>query len=435
MAIDVPKRLQVSYENTNSIKSMKIEKITFNSRKGEILSARIDLPLGVEPVACALFAHCFTCGKSMKAMRHISRALVEQGIAVFRFDFTGLGESEGDFADTTFSSNIADLVDAAGYMSQRYAAPRIIIGHSLGGAAVLQAAAQIDSVVAVATIGAPFDPVHIRNAFQSSLEEIESTGKAVVQFGGRAFTITKGFVEDLEAHHVAKNIKNLRRALLVMHSPVDRTVGIDNAGLIFEAARHPKSFVSLDQADHLLTNADDSLYVGSVIATWARRYIGRVEREQTASDSGDSRVVAHIDRNHYRTEIFANGHSMIADEPVADGGSNEGPSPYDFLVAGLGSCTGITLRMYADRKEWPLDGVTVRLNHEKVHARDCDCDATINGKIDLIEREIELHGDLDVDQRARLMQIANRCPVHRTLHGEVVVKSTLKGNDLTVAKK
>ena len=398
------------------------QKLTFNNPAGEALSARLDMPVDGPPVAYVLFAHCFTCTKNLKAVGNISRALTQQGFAVLRFDFTGLGESEGDFADTNFSSNIADLVAAARFLGERYEAPRILVGHSLGGAAVLQAAAKLEDVSAVATIGAPFDPAHVKHLFQNSAEEIERSGRAVVKLAGRPFTIKKQFLDDLDSQQVTSILGSLKRALLVFHSPIDQTVGIENASLIFKAARHPKSFVSLDQADHLLSDETDSCYVGAVLAAWASKYVPADKRMPQNFEPEDNRVVARIGAEGFQTEIFASGHSLIADEPIAVGGTNRGPTPYDFLNAGLGACTVMTLRMYADRKGWPLEGVTARLQHEKVHASDCaECESDATGKIDRIDREIELVGPLDDAQKKRLMEIADRCPVHRTLEGEIHV--------------
>lgn len=406
---------------------MKFQKRTFTNSAGEKLAAHLDLPVDGKPVAYALFAHCFTCTQNLRAVANISQALAQERIAVLRFDFTGLGESEGDFADTTFSSNVDDLVEAAKFLAADYAAPKILIGHSLGGAAVLQAATQIPAAVAVATIGAPAEPAHVRQHLESSREEIEKEGKAKVTLAGRTFTIKKQFLDDLESNRMQEAIRNLRRALLICHAPLDNVVGIDNAAQIFQAAKHPKSFLSLDQADHLLTDEADSRYVGTVIGAWARKYIG------TLSPDADKLLVPETDRvvvrtgeSGYRTEVMANGHSLVADEPVAVGGTDAGPSPYDYLLSGLGSCTSITLRMYADRKKWPLESIIVRLRHEKIHAVDCaECESD-SGKIDYIEREIELNGPLDQSQRERLIEIANRCPVHRTLHSEIVVKTRMR---------
>ncbi len=404
---------------------MRYEKLTFENDQGDHLAARLDLPVDGDPIAYALFAHCFTCSKNLKAVANISRALTRQGIAVLRFDFTGLGESEGDFADTNFSSNIDDLVAAAVFLEEEHQAPSILVGHSLGGAAVLQVAHRLDSVKAVATIGAPYDPQHVEHLFEQSLGEIEHLGQATVNIGGRPFTVRKQFIDDLRGQRAKDNIASLRRALLLFHSPVDNTVDIENAALIFKTARHPKSFISLDHADHLLSDAADSEYVGAVLGVWARKYIGAPQEDRKHLALTDNQVVVRLDGAGFRTEMLANGFPLVADEPVAVGGTNAGPSPYDYLVAGLGACTAMTLRMYADRKGWPLEAVEVRLNHQKIHAKDCeDCEQKV-GKIDQIERELVLSGPLDEAQCQRIKEIANRCPVHRTLEGEVKILTKL----------
>lgn len=404
---------------------MLFEKVTFENKEGNQLAARLDQPADSKPIACALFAHCFTCSKNLKAVGNISRALTDQGIAVLRFDFTGLGESEGDFADTTFSSNVDDLVEAAGFMADNYEAPAILIGHSLGGAAVLQAAARIESTRAVATIGAPYDPQHVQHLLDDSVEEIEATGQAHVTLASRTFTIKKQFLDDLKETRMEETIRNLGRALLIFHSPLDKIVGIDNAARIFKAAKHPKSFISLDQADHLLMEEADSRYVGAVLGTWVRKYIG-VAREAIEPTQPEAGQVVTRTAQGLRTEIIASGHSLVADEPESVGGTNAGPNPYDLLAAALGSCTSMTLRMYADRKGWPLEEAIIRLKHDRIHAKDCeDCESD-HGMIDQIEREIEVIGDLDEAQWQRLKEIANKCPVHRTLHGEIKVRTSLR---------
>jgi putative redox protein len=405
---------------------MAFEKLRFTNQQGNELAARLDLPTDGAPDAFALFAHCFTCSKDLRAVGAISRALNRQNIAVLRFDFTGLGESEGDFADTNFSSNIDDLVEAADYLAEHYEAPRILVGHSLGGAAVLQAAHRIESAEAVATIGAPYDPEHVTRHLDDALDEIKSTGEARITLAGRTFTIRKQFLDDLAATRMEETIRTLDRALLIFHSPVDQTVGIDNAAHIFEAAKHPKSFVSLDDAHHLLTDPADAEYVGVVLGAWARKY---VEVPDADEQPHEGQVVTRTE-DGYRTEVTAGRHTLVADEPEDLGGTDAGPSPYDLLLSALGTCTGMTLRMYADRKEWPLEEAIVRLSHEKIHAEDCEHCDTQEGKVDHIDREIEVTGDLTPEQRERLLEIANKCPVHRTLHGEIDVASSLR--DATV---
>jgi uncharacterized OsmC-like protein/alpha/beta superfamily hydrolase len=410
---------------------MQFKKLQFKNKDGQILSARLDLPVDGQPAAFALFAHCFTCSKNTKAIAHISRALTHEGIAVLRFDFTGLGESEGDFADTNFSSNVDDLVAAAEFLKSDYQAPKILIGHSLGGAAVIQAAGRIPSSKAVVAIAAPADPQHLTHALGSVTQTIERHGEAEVNLAGRTFKLKKQFLDDLQFINMKEALKNLNKALLVLHSPMDETVAIDNAAQIFQAARHPKSFVSLDKADHLLSNPDDSLYAGSVIAAWALRYIGAARQKEPEKRVDDNRVITRIGKSGLVTDILANSHRLVADEPISSGGSNLGPTPYDYLMAGLGACTAMTLRLYADRKEWPLDSVTVRLSHQKIHAADCETCETQEGRLDQIERHIELAGALDDQQKERLLQIANRCPVHRTLKSEIAIQTELKAYDQT----
>jgi len=405
---------------------MQFKKLEFANAAGQKLSARLDLPVDGKPIAYALFAHCFTCSKNIKAIGHISRALTLERIAVLRFDFTGLGESEGEFADTNFSSNVEDLLWAAEFMQEEYEAPTILIGHSLGGAAVLQAAERIPSSQAVVTIAAPADPGHVKFALGHTKEIIERQGEAHVDLAGRRFKIKKQFLDDLESVHMQKTIENLNRALLIFHSPTDDVVGIENAARIYKAARHPKSFISLDKADHLLMNPNDSRYVGSVIAAWATKYIDVDRRNAKREQVTEKRIVARTGQAGFLTDILVNDHSMVADEPLAVGGTNLGPTPYDFLVAGLGACTSMTLRMYADRKGWPLDSVTVRLKHQKIHSDDCETCDDSTGMLDLIDRDIELAGPLDNEQKKRLKEIANKCPVHRTLQSEIVINTTLK---------
>lgn len=405
---------------------MRSEKFEFPGHSGEMLAARLDLP-DVQPRAHALFAHCFTCTKDIVAASRISRALTEAGIAVLRFDFTGLGHSEGEFANTNFSSNVDDLIAAADHMRTIGAAPDLLIGHSLGGAAVLAAAGRIDEVRAVATIGAPADPGHLAHMFQNDAEEIEAKGEAVVLLAGREFTIKKQFLDDIAAQSIQDCVKNLRRALLVLHSPMDNTVGIENASKIFAAAKHPKSFISLDDADHLVSKEADASYVARAINGWASRYLPEDMAEPSIDPAGKEGevIVGETLENPFAQAIVAGGHALRADEPVSIGGGNTGPSPYDLLLSGLGACTAMTVRMYANRKKWPLERVVVRLRHEKVHAEDCaDCE-TKAGKIDQIDRVLELTGDLHAEQRDKLLEIADKCPVHRTLESEVEVTTKL----------
>ena len=399
---------------------MPTERFEFEGEGGHRLAAALDLP-DREPVAYALFAHCFTCGKDVLAAKRIAAALSAGGIAVLRFDFTGLGSSEGDFANSTFSSNVADLVRAADHLRKNRKAPAILIGHSLGGAAILAAAEKIPEALAVVTIAAPSDPTHVTGLFKDRIEDIRKYGRAEVSLAGRPFPITREFLDDIAEHELMRHVTSLHKALLVMHAPTDDTVGIDNATRIFVAAKHPKSFVSLADADHLLSNRRDSIYVAEVIAAWASRYIGQLAPERPRDlDAAPHQVVVRETRNgKFQQTIAAGPHRLLADEPVAAGGENTGPGPYDFLLAALGTCTSMTMRLYADRKAVPLDRVTVTLKHNKIHAEDCaECETKV-GMLDQIDRIIAMEGDLDAEQRKRLMEIADKCPVHRTLTSEV----------------
>ncbi len=409
---------------------MSTSAVTFPTAGGLLLAGQLDLPDAGPPRAFALFAHCFTCSKDLRAVRRIALALVDEGVGVLRFDFTGLGGSEGEFADTTFSSNTDDLVAAADWLTEHHQGPSILIGHSLGGAAVLRVAARIPTSRAVVTIGAPAEPGHVAGMLRSSRARIEADGEAEVELAGRRFRIKKAFLEDLEAADAIERVADLRRALLVMHSPRDLQVGIDNARAIYTAAKHPKSFVSLDGADHLLSEPADARYAGKLIAAWAERYLPpRAEASDDAHDLDGHGVLAATGEVGYRTELHMGRHHLLADEPESVGGTDDGPTPYDYLNAALGACTSMTLRMYADRKGLPLQGVRVRLRHSKVYAADCAECETASGRVDRIEREIELLGPLDASQRARLLEIADKCPVHKTLHSEVHVHTRLRGTE------
>ncbi len=403
---------------------MNSRSVRFTGTQGAELAARLDLPART-PRAYALFAHCFTCSKDTRAAAYISQALAGRGIAVLRFDFTGLGASAGEFAQTNFSSNVGDLLAAAAYLREHHRAAQILVGHSLGGAAVLAAAGQapeqLSEVRAVATLGAPFDPAHVSRLVSAGRTEIESKGEAEVNIGGRPFRIRRQFLDDLDRQDPEKNLASLRKALLVFHSPRDTIVGIDNAAKIFMAAKHPKSFVSLDDADHLLTRAEDAAYAAEVLAAWASRYL---EPESAAEPVPGVRVVEALE-GKFAQHIDAGRHRLRADEPASAGGDDTGPSPYDLLLAGLGACTAMTLRLYAERKKLPLERVAVDLTHDKIHATDCAECETQDGRIDRIERVITLEGPLNEEQRARLLEIADKCPVHRTLHSEVWIPTRL----------
>lgn len=343
----------------------------------------------------------------------ISQALTELGIGVFRFDFPGLGQSEGEFGAATFSSNVDDLYRASKYLEEIAEGPQILIGHSLGGAAVLRAAPLIDSVRAVATIGAPSDPAHVTHLLASGLDEIREKGEATVELAKRDFLIKREFVEDLEKLSTEDATEQLGKALLILHSPVDEIVGIDNAAGIYMRAKHPKSFVSLDDADHLLTKESDARYAARTISTWAERYLEPAEAEDDIDET-----VVRLDGRGFLTDVLTGGHRLIADEPVSVGGTDQGPAPYDFLMSSLGACTAMTLRMYADHKKLPLEAVEVRLRHEKIDAK--------GEKVDLITRELILEGDLTAEQRARMVEIADKCPVHRSLESEIKVRTRLQ---------
>jgi uncharacterized OsmC-like protein/esterase/lipase len=402
---------------------MNLQKIIFKNHDGVELVGRIELPADQFAHNFALFAHCFTCTKNLSAVKNISRSLTSAGFGVLRFDFTGLGESEGDFADTNFSGNVEDLIAAAEYLEEHFSAPSLLVGHSLGGAAVIIAASQLGSVKAVATVGAPSSPKHIQHLLMNSLDEIESKGMAVVNLSGREFTIKKHFLDDLEAHSLPEVARHMNKALLIMHSPQDTTVAIKNAEEIYLAAHHPKSFVSLDGADHLLMKKEDSLYVGKVIAEWASRYVDMPKMERISSKND---VMASLDADAgYTTQMKVGNHYMLADEPKAVGGNDFGPNPYDLVSAGLSACTAITVQMYVRRKGWDLKNIEVHTSYSKKHAFDCEhCDED-SAKIDTFSREIKLEGELDEKQIQRILQIADRCPVHRTLHGETQIDTKL----------
>ncbi len=399
---------------------MPSERFQFAGSDGQQLAAALDTPEG--PIrAYALFAHCFTCGKDVLAAKRIALALAASGIAVLRFDFTGLGSSEGDFANSTFSSNLTDLVRAADHLRETRKAPALLIGHSLGGAAILCAAAQIPEAKAVVTIAAPCNPAHVTGLFADRIEEIRKHGKAEVSLAGRAFTIKREFLDDIAEHSLAAHISNLRKALLIMHAPTDDIVGIDNATRIFVAAKHPKSFVSLAGADHLLSNRRDSSYVADVIAAWASRYLEPAGLQEAVDleDKPREVVVRETRDGKFQQSVSIGPHRLLADEPVAAGGKDSGPAPYDFLLAGLGACTSMTLRLYANRQSLPLERTTVTLRHSKIYAQDCAECETKTGMLDQIDRVISMDGALDAEQRKKLMEIADKCPVHRTLTSEV----------------
>jgi putative redox protein len=401
--------------------------VRFPNGSGQTLAGRLDLPPNGKPRAYALYAHCFTCGKDVRAAVNIGRALAREGIALLRFDFTGLGESQGDFADTTFSGNVADLKAAARFLAENYEAPKILVGHSLGGTAVLEAAADIPSSVAVATIGAPSDPEHVARLLGPARETIEEEGEAEVTLVGRKFRFKKAFLDDIKMRPWAANLRSMRKALLVFHSPADKTVDISNAAEIYGSALHPKSFISLNEADHLLTKETDSEYVGLILGAWASKYLGELGMQPLSSPASGGETVVRINEDHYRCDVYVGPHHLTGDEPRDSGGTDAGPDPYGLLTAALGACTAITLRMYADRKQLPLKGVSVRLTHNKAYAQDAaECADGKQVKMDHFERELSLEGDLDQEQRKRLLEIADKCPVHNTLQSKSKIITRLK---------
>lgn len=401
---------------------MKTTKIEFPGHDGQLLAARLDAPVR-KPTAYALFAHCFTCTKDIVAARRIAARMAGLGIAVLRFDFTGLGHSAGEFANTSFTSNVQDLVAAADWLRENAEAPQLLIGHSLGGAAVIAAAPEIAEVKAVATIGAPHDPGHVVHNFGCSLDTIDRDGQAEVDLAGRKFTISKGFVDDVRSQKLDQALGSLHKALLVLHAPLDQTVGIENASAIFTAAKHPKSFVTLDSADHLLTKAADADYAAGIIAAWAGRYLETAEETSKGQSPEGGVRVTEADAEGFLQDVFAGNSHILADEPKSVGGTDLGLTPYQLVGAGLGACTSMTIRMYARRKGWPLTGVSVDVTHNKIHATDCaDCEST-TGKVDVFNRAIKLSGDLSDEERAKCMEIADKCPVHRALEAEIKVET------------
>jgi putative redox protein len=410
------------------------QRIRFEGATGATLVGIVEHPQG-RPRGRALFAHCFTCSKDFKAAVRISRTLADAGFLVLRFDFTGLGESEGDFAGTDFSSNLEDLVAAADALRDLSGPPDLLVGHSLGGAAVLAAAARIPDAKAVATLGAPSDLGHLREQLLARAPELETDENAVVELAGRSIRVGRQLIRDLAENRLLPSLAELGRPLLIFHSPVDQVVDVDHARRIFKAARHPKSFVSLDGADHLLlAREEDSVFVGTVLAAWAGRYLTTRDGDRAgeAADHEDV-VLVEIGRERYRTTVRSGPHRLVADEPVGVGGGDRGPTPYGLLLAALGACKAITLRMYADRKAMGLESVRLALRHERLHAKDCEECSSESGRVDRVDVELELDGDLDESQRQRLLEISGRCPVHQTLVSETVVRSSLVAEASTLS--
>lgn len=409
---------------------MENEMISFENSAGKQLSAKLYMPADRNPHNFAIFAHCFTCNKNFTAVRYISAALAAEGFGVLSFDFTGLGMSEGDFSETNFSGSIDDLTSAAAFLEKEYVAPALIVGHSLGGAAAIFAANEIQAIKAVVTIGTPCSPQHVTNLLAGGIEEIEEKGAAEISIGGRPFTIKKQFVEDLKDQNLLNVVRKMRKAFLFLHSPQDKIVGIENAADLYAAAFHPKSFVSLDGADHLLSNTKDAKYAGDLIAAWATRYIEVPRKREVPTEK---HVVAYLgSEEKFTTEIKAGRHHLTADEPESFGGNDFGPSPYAFVASGLAACTAMTLRLYAERKKWDLREVYVHISHEKTHLEDCRKCESEDGKIDHFDREIELVGDLDEAQKKRLLEIADKCPVHKTLESKTHISTKLKNSGIAL---
>ncbi|TYA69911.1 bifunctional alpha/beta hydrolase/OsmC family protein [Seonamhaeicola marinus] len=404
---------------------MKRTKLDIKNKNGQKLQAFLELPANQKPKNYAVFAHCFTCSSSLSAVKNISRALTSHGFGVVRFDFTGLGRSEGEFAESYFSANVQDLISVSEFLEAHYQAPSLLVGHSLGGAAVLVAGSRLDSVKAIATVGAPASVSHVKHLFSHGIHEVEEKGEVEINIGGRPFRIDKDFVDDFDKTDLPEIVKNLRKPLLIMHAPFDTIVGIENAQKLYHYAHHPKSFISLDGADHLLTNSEDSNYVGDIIGSWVKRYFPKTEHEEL--DTKGEQVVGHlnIEENNFTTTIQTKNHSLIADEPRSIGGNDFGPSPYELLNASLIACTTMTLKMYAERKQWDLKEVYVYTSHSKKHNQDFDMNPDASRFLDVVEKKIKLIGNLDESQIERLKEISSRCPVHKTLTNQVIIQTVL----------
>ncbi len=404
---------------------MKSTKLNIENDKGLALQAYLELPANQKPNRYAIFAHCFTCTSSLSAVKNISRALTNYGFGVVRFDFTGLGKSEGEFAESHFSGNVGDLIAVNNFMGNNYKAPALLVGHSLGGAAVISAASKLENIKAVATIGAPATVSHVKHLFSHDIDSIREGELTEVNIGGRPFKINPEFVSDFDKTDLPSVVKNLRKPLLIMHSPTDAIVGIKNAEQLYHNAHHPKSFVTLDNADHLLTNSNDSNYVGNVIGTWVQRYFE--PKENTMLETQGEQLVGHLNliEDNFTTSIQTKKHSMIADEPTSVGGDDFGPSPYEYLNAGLAACTVMTLKMYAQRKQWDLQEVFVYISHSKKHSDELELDIEEPGYLDHISKKLKFVGNLDASQKQRLKEIASRCPVHKTIASKVVFDTSI----------
>lgn len=404
---------------------MKSTKLNIENNKGYKLNAFLEIPANQKPNYYAIFAHCFTCSSSLGAVKHVSRALTNHGFGVVRFDFTGLGRSEGEFAESHFSANVDDLISVSNYMKANYEEPSLLIGHSLGGAAVIVAASKLENVEAIATIGAPASVNHVKHLFSHSIDEVEEKGEAEINIGGRPFKINSQFLADFDKTDLPVVVKELRKPLLIMHAPFDKIVGINNAEKLYHNAHHPKSFITLDDADHLLSNPNDSIYVGNVIGTWVQRYFP--QQENMMLETKGEQLVGHLNliEDNFTTSIQTPNHSMIADEPVSVGGDDFGPSPYDYLNAGLVACTAMTLKLYAQRKNWDLREVFVYVSHSRKHSDDLNIEVEKPKYLDYISKKLKFVGDLNEKQKQRLKEIASKCPVHKTIASEVIFDTNL----------
>ena len=400
-------------------------KLNIQNKKGHKLQAFLELPADQKPQYYAIFAHCFTCSSALGAVKNISRSLTSHGFGVVRFDFTGLGRSEGEFAESYFSANVDDLMAVNDYLKAHYQGPGLLVGHSLGGAAVIVAASKLENIKAVATVGAPATVSHVTHLFSHGIEEVKEKGEVEVNIGGRPFKINEEFVEDFGKIDLPEITKNLRKPLLIMHAPFNQIVGVDNAHKLYHGAHHPKSFVSLDDADHLLSNSKDSLYVGNVIGTWVQRYFE--QRDNPMLETKGEQLVAHLNlvEDNFTTSIQTKKHNFIADEPASIGGDDFGPSPYDYLSAGLAACTVMTLKIYAQLKKWDLQEVFVYISHAKKHSDELELDMEKSGYLDHMSKKLKFVGNLDEKQKIRLKEIASKCPVHKTLQSEVIIETEL----------
>ena len=404
---------------------MNTVRLEIENRKGLKLQAYLELPANQKPNHFAIFAHCFSCNSNFNAVKNISRSLSNHGFGVLRFDFTGLGRSEGEFAESHFSANVDDLLDVAKFLKQNYKAPALLVGHSLGGAAVIVAASKLENIKAVATVGAPATVNHVTHLFSHALDDVKEKGEVEVKIGGRPFKINQDFVSDFSKTDLPEITKNLRKPILVMHAPFDSVVGIENAHKIYHIAMHPKSFISLDDADHLLSKSSDSVYVGNMIGTWVDKYFPQ-EDNKMMSTKGEQ-LVGHLNllEDNFTTSIQTKKHSFIADEPANVGGDDFGPSPYDYLSAGLAACTVMTLKMYAERKKWDLQEVFVYITYSKKHSDELNIDLEKPTRFDHLQKKLKFIGNLDEKQTQRLKEIAAKCPVHKTLQSNIIIDTEL----------